>query len=72
MPTPSSAGKKPKVTDRRYLRPTEARRLAACVARTPSARASRLVAGPYQLERLGLSRFCVDHWRGAGRLRRRR
>ena len=27
MPTPLSAGKKPKVTDRRYLRPTEARRL---------------------------------------------
>jgi type 1 fimbriae regulatory protein FimB len=27
MPTPRSAGKKPKVTDRRYLRPDEARRL---------------------------------------------
>ena len=27
MPSPLSAGKKPKVTDRRYLRPTEARRL---------------------------------------------
>ena len=27
MPTPLSAGKKPKVTDRRYLRPAEARRL---------------------------------------------
>jgi integrase len=27
MPIPFSAGKKPKVTDRRYLRPTEARRL---------------------------------------------
>jgi type 1 fimbriae regulatory protein FimB/type 1 fimbriae regulatory protein FimE len=27
MPTPRSAGKKPKVTERRYLRPDEARRL---------------------------------------------
>ena len=27
MPTPRSAGEKPKVTDRRYLRPDEARRL---------------------------------------------
>ena len=27
MPPPRSAGKKPKVTDRRYLRPDEARRL---------------------------------------------
>src|ERR1700755_2637054 len=27
MPTPRSEGKKPKVTDRRYLRPDEARRL---------------------------------------------
>jgi hypothetical protein len=27
MPTPLSAGIKPKVADRRYLRPTEARRL---------------------------------------------
>jgi type 1 fimbriae regulatory protein FimB len=27
VPTPRSAGKKPKVTDRRYLRPDEARRL---------------------------------------------
>ena len=27
MPTPLSAGKKPKVTDRRYLRPAEARRM---------------------------------------------